>query len=296
MLKEVGLQVGVGIAPTKTLAKLASFASKKWPKTGGVVDLRDQVRQRRLLSLPVMTVDEVWGIGPRLSAKLNDMGITHAIQLADYDRKTLRRLFSVNVERTARELSGERCFELDDNPVPKQMIACTRSFGSRVTELPALAQAVAAYTTRAAEKLRRQRQHCQVLQVFIRTGTFTTGADRYSRSVTVPLPYPTSDTRELVEAAQAGLRACYTPGPAYAKAGVILMGFVGAGQYTADLFAPTPRPNSDRVMAVMDAINKRQGRNTIRLARTVDDTGWAIKRERMSQRYTTSWSELPQVR
>lgn len=292
VLKEVGIPVGIGIGPSKTLSKIASFASKKWPKTGGVVDLRDPAKQRRLLSLPVMTVDEVWGIGRRYSERLKAMGITRAVQLADYDRKTLRRLFSVNVERTARELCGERCFEMEDGPEPKQMIACTRSFGARVYELPPLAQAVAAYASRAAEKLRAQRQFCQVLQVFIRTGAFTTGAEHYSRSASVPLPFPTADTRDLVAAAQAGLRAIYTPGPAYAKAGVILMNFVGDSQYTQDLFAPPPRPNSDRLMSVIDAINRRQGRNTVRLARTATDHGWSIKRERMSQRFTTSWSEL----
>lgn len=296
VLKETGLQVGVGIGPTKTLAKAASFASKKWPKTGGVVDLSDPARQRRLLSQPELTVDEVWGIGPRNSERLKEMGISLAIQLADYDHKTLRRMFSVNVERTARELCGERCFELEEGPEPKQMIACTRSFGERVYELPPLAEAVASYAGRAAEKLRAQRQFCQVVQVYIRTGAFTTGAEHYSRTATVPLPYPSSDTRDIIAAAQAGLRAIYIPGPAYAKAGVILMEFVGAGEHTADLFAPVPRPNSERLMAVVDAINRREGRNTIRTARTVGEKTWSMKRDRLSQRFTTSWSELLTVR
>lgn len=293
VLKEVGIPVGVGIAPTKTLSKLASFASKKWPKTGGVVDLRDPARQRRLLSLPVMTVDEVWGIGRRLTERLSAMGITHAIQLADFDRKTLRRLFSVNVERTARELSGERCFELEENPAPKKMIACTRSFGTRVLALTALEQAVATYASRACEKLRNQRQLCQVVQVFVSTGTFTQGPQRYSRSACIPLPYPSADTRDIVEAAHAGLRAIYCSGPEYAKAGVILMEFVSEGHYTDDLFAPAPRENSARLMNIIDEINRRQGRNTVRLAATVQDTKWAVRRERMSKRFTTSWSELP---
>jgi len=188
VLKEVGIPVGVGIAPTKTLSKLASFASKKWPKTGGVVDLRDPARQRRLLSLPVMTVDEVWGIGRRHTERLNAMGIKQAVQLADFDRKTLRRLFNVNVERTARELAGERCFELEESPEPKKMIACTRSFGERVYELALLGQAVATYASRASEKLRLQNQMCRMVQVFVSTGAFTEGAERYSRSACVPLP------------------------------------------------------------------------------------------------------------
>ncbi|EOY6722609.1 DUF4113 domain-containing protein [Pseudomonas aeruginosa] len=220
------------------------------------------------------------------------MGITTALQLADYDHKTLRRLFSINVERTARELTGEGCFALDDGPEPKKMIAATRSFGQRIYDLAGLEEAVATYASRAAEKLRAQQQYCQLLQVFIRSSAFAQGAERYSRAATVPLPYPTADTRDLVAAAQAGLRSIFTPGPGYAKAGVILMDFVGAGQHTDDMFAPAPRTNSDRLMAVIDGINSRQGRGAVRLARAVPERGWAMRREHMSPRFTTSWREL----
>ena len=290
VLREVGIPVGVGIAPTKTLSKLANWGAKKWPATGGVVDLRPLARQRRLMALA--EVGEVWGIGRRLSTRLGAMGITTALQLADYDHKTLRRLFNINVERTARELTGEGCFALDDGPEPKKMIAATRSFGQRIYDLAGLEEAVATYASRAAEKLRAQQQYCQLLQVFIRSSAFAQGAERYSRAATVPLPYPTADTRDLVAAAQAGLRSIFTHGPAYAKAGVILMDFVGTGQHTDDMFAPAPRPNSDRLMAVIDGINSRQGRGAVRLARAVPERGWAMRREHMSPRFTTSWREL----
>lgn len=294
VLREVGIPVGVGIAPTKTLAKLANWGAKKWPATGGVVDLRDPVRQRRLLALA--DVGEVWGIGRKISARLNTMGVATALQLADYDRKTLRRMFSVNVERTARELAGERCFELEDGPEPKQMIACTRSFGERRHSLEELQEAVTGYATRAGEKLRGQRQLCQVLQVFIRSSPFDQRGEPYSRAVCVPLLYPSADTRDIVAASLGGLQAIYRPGPAYAKAGVILMDFVEPGRYTPDLFAPAPRPGSDQLMAVVDAINARQGRGTIRPARLAADQGFSMKRERLSPRFTTSWSELLQVK
>jgi len=294
VLREVGIPVGVGIAPTKTLAKLANWGAKKWPATGGVVDLRDPARQRRLLALA--EVGEVWGIGRRISARLNVMGVTTALQLADYDRKTLRRMFSVNAERTARELAGERCFELEDGPEPKQMIACTRSFGERKHSLQELQEAVTGYATRAGEKLRGQRQLCQALQVFIRTSPFDQRSEPYSRAVCVPLPYPSADTRDLVAVALGGLQAIYRPGPAYAKAGVVLLDFVEPGRFTPDLFAPAPRPGSDRLMAVVDAINARQGRGTIRPARLAADLGFSMKRERLSPKFTTSWSELLRVR
>jgi len=294
VLREVGIPVGVGIAPTKTLAKLANWASKKWAATGGVVDLRDPARQRRLLALA--EVGEVWGIGHKISARLNTMGVTTALQLADYDRKTLRRMFSVNVERTARELAGECCFDLEDGPEPKQMIACTRSFGERKHTLQELQEAVAGYATRAGEKLRGQRHLCSAVQVFIRSSPFDQRGEPYSRATCVPLAFPSADTRDLVAAALGGLQAIYRPGPDYAKAGVILMDFVEPGRFTPDLFAPAPRPGSERLMAAVDAINAKQGRGTIRPARLAVNQGFSMKRERLSPRFTTSWSELLMVK
>jgi DNA polymerase V len=294
VLREVGIPVGVGIAPTKTLSKLASWASKKWPATGGVVDLRALARQKRLLALA--DVAEIWGVGRRTSAHLAEMGVTTAAQLSQFDLKTLRRRFNVNLERTARELAGEPCFALDDGPEAKQMIACTRSFGERKFTLEELQLAVTGYATRAAEKLRVQRHLCQVLQVFVRTSPFDERGEHYSRSTIVQLPYPSSDTRDLVAGALEGLAGIYRHGPAYAKAGVVLMDFVQPGRFTPDLFAPAPRPGSERVMAVMDAINAKQGRGAIRPARLAADQGFSMKRERLSHRYTTSWSELLQVR
>lgn len=294
VLREVGIPVGVGIAPTKTLAKLANWGAKKWPATGGVVDLRDPARQRRLLALA--EVGEVWGIGRKISARLNTMGVSTALQLADYDRKTLRRMFNVNVERTARELAGEACFALEEGPEPKQMIACTRSFGERKHTLQELQEAVAGYATRAGEKLRGQRHQCQSIQVFIRSSPFDQRGEPYSRATCVALPYPSADTRDLVAASLAGLQAIFRPGPAYAKAGVILMDFVEPGRFTPDLFAPAPRPGSDRLMAVIDTINAKQGRGTIRPARLAPDQGFSMKREQLSPRFTTSWTELLRVK
>ena len=294
VLREVGIPVGVGIAPTKTLAKLANWGAKKWPATGGVVDLRDPARQRRLLALA--EVGEVWGIGRKISARLNTMGVSTALQLADYDRKTLRRMFNVNVERTARELAGEACFALEEGPEPKQMIACTRSFGERKHTLQELQEAVAGYATRAGEKLRGQRHLCQAIQVFIRSSPFDQRGEAYSRTTCVALPYPSADTRDLVAASLAGLQAIFRPGPAYAKAGVILMDFVEPGRFTPDLFAPAPRPGSDRLMAVIDTINAKQGRGTIRPARLAPDQGFSMKRERLSPRFTTAWAELLRVK
>lgn len=290
VLKMVGIPVGVGIAHTKTLAKLANWCAKKHTRSG-VVDLTAPQKVEKLLRLA--PVGEVWGIGPRLQRHFEAMGVTTAWQLAQQDPKSVRKLFSVVVEKTVRELRGEPCYLLEDGPEPKKMIACSRSFSERITALPPLEQAVASYASRAAEKLRGQRHLCRVLQVYIRTGVFNPDERRYSRTATVPLPYPTCDTRDLVQGALAGLRSIYLPDYRYQKAGVVLMDLVSPEHLQADLFAPAPRPRAEALMSAVDRINLVMGRGTVRLGRVPAAPGWAMKQQLRSPRYTSRWDELP---
>lgn len=289
----VGLPVGVGIAQTKTLAKLANWAAKKWKvKTQCVVDLRDQDRQEKLLRYA--PAGEVWGIGGRLSSRLEaELGIKTAWQLATADPKLLRRYFSVNVERTARELRGVPCFLFGDSgPERKQQIICSRSFGEKIFSLESLQGAVASFTTTAAGKLRSQGSLANCLQVFARSSHFGSG-EPFSGNRIMAMPYPTDDTRDLLAAAMHGLRALYRDGVAYAKAGVVLSQFAERGSITGDLFAPQPRPRSEALMGVMDAINAKQGRGTVRLARDASARPWTMRQEMLSPAYTTSWKGLP---
>lgn len=287
--------MGVGIAPTKTLAKLANWAAKKWKaKTGCVVNLLDPVRQEKLLRYA--PVEEVWGIGRKLSARLQaDLNIHTAWQLANADAKLLRRYFNVNVERTARELLGVPCFPFDDSPERKQQIICSRSFGGKVFSLEELEGAVTTFASTAAGKLRAQGSLCNCVQVFARTSHFASG-EQYGGSRIMAMPFPTSDTRDIVQAALTGLRSLYRGGPAYAKAGVVLTQFVERGAFTADLFAPKPRAGSDELMRVMDAINAKQGRGALRLARDATAGKWSMRREMLSPSYTTAWLDLPKAR
>lgn len=296
IFRRTGMPVGVGIGPTKTLAKLANWAAKKWKaKTGGVVELLDPVRQEKLLRYA--PVDEVWGIGSRLTKRLNeDHGIRTAWQLAQACPKHLRRHFNVNVERTARELHGIECLPFNDDAAKKQMIACTRSFGKRLTALPELESAVAKYVANAAEKLRRQESLTDCLQVFIRTSWFDSPDQRYGRSLTISLSAPTADTRLLTHAALDGLRELYRPGYQYAKAGIILTHMVDAEGYTPDLFCPGDSASSQRVMSVVDQINRRMGRGSVRFARTDAEPGWAMRRQFLTPCYMTQWSDLQKVR
>jgi DNA polymerase V len=204
------------------------------------------------------------------------MNIITAWDLAQQDAKSMRKLFSVVVEKTIRELRGEPCYGLEEGPEPKQMIACSRSFSERVTELEPLREAVATYASRAAEKLRKQGDACQMMQV--------------------PLPYPTNDTRDLIQAALTGMQAIYLPGYRYQKAGVVLMHFVNPAHLQGDLFAPKPRWRSAELMTALDKINTTMGRGTVRLARVPASGRWAMKQQLKSPSYTCRWGELPSVR
>ena len=168
--------------------------------------------------LRVMPVAEVWGIGRRLTASLQEMNIITAWDLAQADTRTLRKRFSVVVEKTARELRGIPCLELEEVAPPRQAICCSRAFGIRQTELAPIREAVAAYTTRAAEKLRAQRSLCRQLRVSIRTGMFNPDEVKFAKGIVVTLPYPSDDTRLLIRAAMEGLEQVFREGYAYAKA------------------------------------------------------------------------------
>jgi DNA polymerase V len=295
LLQQIGMPVGVGISVNKTLAKLANWGAKTWAaQTGNVVDLRDAGRREKLLKLA--PVSEVWGIGSRLTRRLEaDLGISTAWQLATANPRLLRRHYGVTVERTARELAGERCFPFDEDPVPKQQIIASQSFGRRVHDREGLAAALASLTARAAAKLRGQGSLTHCLQAFVHTSPFDRRGTPYSARQIVAYPNPTDDSRELVAGAMQALERMYQPGPAYAKAGVMLSQFVPARHRTDDLFAPGQRPGSEALMLVMDRINAKMGRGTVRIAQEEVASGWQMRREFLSPAYTTRWEDLPEA-
>jgi DNA polymerase V len=290
-----GIPTGVGIGPTKTLAKLANYAAKKWQRqTGGVVDLRCPERRAKLLA--VTPVGEVWGVGRRLTERLGAMGIKTAGDLAGADVWSLRKQFSVLLEKTARELRGTACLELDGPAPPKQEICCSRMFGQRLSRIEPIREAVATYAARACEKLRAQRSVCKRVRVSIRTGMFNPDEPKFARGVLCELPYPSDDTRLITHAALVGLEQIYRPGFTFAKAQVLLMDLCQRGEYTDDLFAATQPAASEKVMAVLDAVNAKWGRGTLRPGIVPPTPAWGMRREMMSQSFTTRLDQLWSVR
>ncbi|MEK2608939.1 translesion error-prone DNA polymerase V subunit UmuC [Pseudomonas shirazensis] len=295
ILRCTGIPVGVGIARTKTLAKLANHTAKRLQaETGGVVDICDPFKRDWVLRNT--EVKEVWGIGKRMTAHLEAMGIRTAMDLAKADPWTLRQKFSVVVEKTARELAGTPCLELEEADPPKQEICCSRMFGKRLTEITPIKQAVATYTGRAAEKLRAQGSVCKRIRVSIRTGMFNPDEARYAQGVLVELPYPTNDTLLLTRAATESVERIYQPGFRYSKAEVLLLDLRQPGEFTDDLFAVTQPVASDRLMSVLDKINGKYGRGTMHTATVSRNPDWGMRREMMSRSYTTRIDQLWRVR
>lgn len=289
--KWTGIPVSVGIAGTKTLAKLANAAAKRWPaRTGGVLDLRDPAVHDWVLRRS--PIEDVWGVGRRLAARLRGEGVTTAWELAGQDAWSLRQRYSVVLEKTARELRGLACLSLEELEAPRQTICSSRMFGRRQYQFGALAEAVASYTARAAEKLRAQGSLCRTLRVSIQTGMHGADEGRYANAALLNLPAPSDDTRVLNDQAQAGLREIFRDGFGYAKAEVLLLDLCGRSEVAADLFAAAPDPAAARLMATLDAINGRFGRETLRLARIPRDPAWQMRRDLLSPRYTTRLDEL----
>ncbi|EDB0907296.1 Y-family DNA polymerase [Salmonella enterica] len=294
--QNTGLAVGVGIAQTKTLAKLANHAAKKWQRqTGGVVDLSNLDRQRKLMA--ALPVEEVWGVGRRISKKLEAMGIKTVLELADTDIRFIRKHFNVVLERTVRELRGEPCLELEEFAPVKQEIVCSRSFGERITDYDAMRQAICSYASRAAEKLRGEHQYCRFISTFVKTSPFALNEPYYGNSASVKLLTPTQDSRDIIAAATRSLDAIWKDGHRYQKAGVMLGDFFSQGIAQLNLFDDNaPRRGSEKLMEVLDHLNAKEGKGALYFAGQGIQQQWAMKREMLSPRYTTRYEDLLQVK
>lgn len=292
----VGLPVCVGIGPSKTLAKLANHCAKKQPVWNGVCNLLDVPDPDPIIG--GIDAGEVWGVGRRIAARLESMGISTVRQLRDYDLKAIRREFSVVLERTVLELRGVSCLSLEEVSPPKQQIVCSRSFGEMVSTLSGLEEAVSTYVGRAGEKLRRQGSVAGAITVFINTNSFRSDLPQYSNSITVAMPDPTSDTLSLTQTAISGLRKIYRQGYEYKKAGVMLLDLVDMERVQPSLFSAVERSREkiSSLMAAMDSLNRKFGSGTVRVASEGVRQQWKMRRERVSRAYTTRWDEILSVK
>ncbi len=294
-----GIPVSIGLASTRTRAKLAQHVTKKWSSFSGVCHLEALSPEACDHLLSHIPVSQVWGVGRRLAPQLERLQVRTALDLKQASPARMRSLFSVALERTVAELNGIPCLKSGEPASPRRQITCSRSFGQPVTRLPDMEEAISNHVSRAAEKLRQQNTVTRCLSIFLQARPPGAGeqilTSRHAQMV--PLHRPEEDTRYLVQAALAGLRRLYQPGRHYRKAGVILMELEPRQGQPPGLFDdPAAHARSRQLMRVMDAINTRMGSGTIRLAASGTRHAWYMRQNHVSPRFTTSWADIPVVR
>jgi DNA polymerase V len=291
VLKWAKVPVSIGIAETKTLAKIAGEIAKTSPKTKGVLDLTRSRHQDRALSL--IPVEDVWGVGRRYAEKLRSRRIFTALDLKKADDKWIMKYFPVPLMRTVQELRGVSCLPLEHSPPPKKGIMTSRSFGYPIEHYGELKQAVASYAARTGEKMRQDGLAAQHLMVFITTNRFRPDQPQYSNSTVVHLPVATNCTHELIHYATAGLAQIFKEDYLYKKAGVMALELVYADQIQRNLLDFNDREKWDRLMHALDRVNADFGAGTLRYAAEGLEKRWKMKQEHRSRRYTTHWQDLP---
>ncbi|MFC1490526.1 Y-family DNA polymerase [Candidatus Latescibacterota bacterium] len=284
-----GLPVSIGIAETKTLAKIANKIAKKSKKVGGVFDLTASPYLEKALS--ITDVGDVWGVGRRYAKFLRKYGIENALDLSRAEDSWVKKHMSVVGLRMVRELRGIPCISMESAPPAKKEICVSRSFGKPVRSLLEMQEAVSVYTTRAAEKLRAENSAAGVIMVFMMTNRFK-DEPQYSRSTIVELPVQTDCTQELIRYALQGVEKIFRRGYSFKKAGVVLARIVPENQIQTDLFDTRNRAASKKLMNALDAVNVRMGRDTLKYAASGLARNWKTLAEKRSPRYTTRWSEL----
>lgn len=286
-----GVPVSVGIAPTKTLAKLANHVAKKFEHQNGSYFMErpdpDILKQ--------IKVDKVWGIGRRLTKHLESFGVQTAYDLAQLSPRAVRKRFSVVAERTVRELNGVSCIPLEEVPPHPQNIIVSRGFKKRVKDKQDMIEAVSFYANRAAEKARQKNVFATNIHVFIRTDPYGDKTNSYSAQRLIKLNEAHNDAGTIIKAALQGFEGIYKRGYAYQKAGVMLTGLVYSEERQSSFFGGGQTDKASELMKTIDKINKIHGRETLRPAVAGTNKTWFMARNLLSPRYTTKWNELRKV-
>jgi DNA polymerase V len=291
---QTGVPVSIGWAPTKTLAKIANHIAKK-QTNDGVFDLCDKrIRKEKLSQFPI---DDIWGIGRRLAIRLREFKIETAEELRYADSKLMRREFSVVMERIIAELNGISCLPLERILPNKKEIMSSRSFGKPIMTLSDMEEAISNYCARASYKLRQQNHYAGGIFVFVKTNEFRQDQKQYANAITLRFKVPQNDTRKIIAYAKYGLRKVFKTGFKYKKAGVMLIDLVPDTISQLDIFegGESSKKNNNEVMILLDSINAKFGKKTLFIGAEGVRNAWQMRREMISQRYTTNWKELPVV-
>ena len=306
VLRAVGIPISIGIAETKTLAKIGSKFAKKYKGYQGCCLIDTDERRHKALSL--FPIEDVWGIGRQISRELDYMGIRTAAQFADKKESWVRSHFNITTVRTWKELNGESCISIEELP-QKKSICTSRSFAAEgISDKDVVEEAVANFAVRCAEKLRHQGSVCQGITVFAWTSRFNENVPEYTIHDSLTLPIATNAQEEIVGAALSILRAKYPKSMAdsrpdrpdmsfhFKKAGVILWQISPDHPRQQDLFDPIDRSRQKALMEAIDAINRKNGYGTIRQAIQGTDCRFDLKREYMSKQFTTNIHDILKVK
>lgn len=294
VLRNVGIPVSVGIAPTKVLAKVANHCAKKIQKNQGVCVLDSP--EKIEAALKKFEIGEVWGIGWQYANLLKSQNVYTVWEFLQLDDDWVRRKMTVVGLRVKKELAGISCLEMELIPPAKKVICTSRSFGVDQTGLEPLKEAVATYAARCAEKLRRQQSCAGMMMVFLHTNGFKEQESQYAKNLVFKLPVATNSTIELIRYSQAALQVIYKKGYRYKKAGVIVMEIVPEDRIQGSLFDRVDREKQTAVMRKLDEINAKYGRDTIKIAAQGSGQKWKLRQEKLSPCYTTRWQDIIKVR
>jgi DNA polymerase V len=287
------IPISVGIAPTKALSKVANKIAKKFPiKTNGVYIIDSE--EKRIKALRWSSIESVWGIGRRISKKLKSIGVNNALEFTELNDNYVRKHFSVVGLRLKKELCGESVLALDEIK-NKKAIATTRSFEKNIRDLESLQERISTFTSSSAEKLRKENSYCNVITVFLKTNRHHTDKTQYGNSISVNLPYPTQSDITLTKYANIALKKLYLKGYEYKKAGIVLMGLTGEDTKQGNLFF-NENPKHEALMQTMDKLNAKIGSKKVKLANQDPKTTWKMRQEKLSNRYTTNWNEILEVK
>lgn len=294
ILRGIGMPVSIGLANTKTLCKIANRYVKKHFREIGVYAI--DTEEKRIELLKLTPINDIWGVGSRLTAKLTKMGINTAYDLSLVKPDWARRNLTIVGERMIRELNGQRCIDLEYTPKRKDIIASQKSFGKYTDNLDFMEQALSTYVSRCAEKLRKQKSVAGQLQVMVQTNRWNTNQKQYYNSISCKLDIPTSNTPTLIQIAIKGLNAIYKKGYTYKRVGVMLMDLRDNSDGTLNMFIEVDRAKNEKLMNIVDKINRMNGSNTLRYGTMGYSKEWKMKQSMLTRCYTTRLSDIIKIK
>ncbi|MCB0409126.1 MAG: Y-family DNA polymerase [Flavobacteriales bacterium] len=292
VLKNTGIPTSVGIAPTKTLAKVAAEIAKKYPQLEGVYTLDTPEKTEKALKW--LPISGVWGIGRGYSEKVKDWGVQTAFDFTKLSDSLLKQKMGIQGLKIKRELLGEPCVSLELRKEYRQAVATTRTFSTYIEEFDKLEQTISNFAINCAEKLRKEKTYCSYLTVYLKTDIHRQNHKQYNKKIAIKLPHYTNSNIDVIHYARMGLKTIFENGHKYKRAGVVLFGIVPEDNMQLNIFYETNKHK--KLMSVIDHLNHKIGAHKVRIAAQGTDKVWQMKQENLSQKYTTHWKELMEVK